>query len=1293
MGESSQTPEEPITLRRAGAEAFDEIEQARVLATVRSRMFDETAAIRLSRYVLVEKIGEGGMGVVYRAFDPSLERQVAVKAVHTTRRDADSTARFMREAKALARFTHPNVVAVHDVGTFDLSDYHGIDELNPHGHTDGEGAFIVMELVDGEDLSAWLESGTRSVSQILDVFAAAGQGLAALHDAGLAHRDFKLSNVLVARDGRVCVADFGLAGAVDLPSTDPSLPPHVSEEITETNEWTRLTQTGAAIGTPAYMSPEQHRGEPADARSDQYAFCVALYRALVGNAPFSGSSSRALLRAKTEQYPPPVRDALRIPQRVTKAMFRGLHPEPGRRFPNVRALLAALGVRPGRTRRRILRALAWPTAAALGIAAAVPLLQPGTLQLEVLDGDQPITEFVLTVDGEATLPGALELSRGRHFVEVTAPGFRPAARAVEISAGSTTMLTINVDPIVGGVDVDVEPHGAILEVDGRDYGSLSDATLRIGAHEIVARAPGYWRDWFTVEVSAETPTKQQVSLIPAVRWSVPASGILANLAWVGDLDGDGRSEVGHQVFHTYTLYDPWRATELYEWELEDFEPVNIQDFDGDGKTDLALITEGRNLEVWNADTSQGPPVRRWQKPEIDANASVTTAEVALGRWAVVLAEPEARAIRAFDGVTGRVLWTRTLETAPHFVDGLGSAAPGKVVALSDDAVVLLDAGSGKTVWSVEHGTSLKGRGKGRHRRFAQVTDSHHPDWRTLIVDVPNVDGGRTLALDLVDGREIWARARGGARITPDVDGDGQGDVALAELLFSGRTGARIHRFRGQFALDGRRAVSLAGEMADVTALPSGEVLAHRRLPAGLRLVGVDDLDGDRRTEILVASTDGRLLVMDWDLDVFAIADLDARTTKALQAQDANGDGAPDLLLEADGPLLLSGTKLRWKRQALAPLRAGGALADFDGDGNVELVASGPERDGGKLRLLDPATGRAMWSVARPGGKDMIRPPVPLCVDGGCDVLVTTPPGVWRVSGRDGSEVAQYRAGEVYAPPLVADLDGDGAQEVIVVTWEKQRTLWVLDEQLRPKQKVELPQGSYAAPLLDDVDEDGRADAVLSLIGGYAAAVSLREPTEVLWTVELGGWAMHTPAKLPRGTGSADYVFTTRNKEIVVVSGSGEIVARREGVAWGSASATVLDVDGDEQPEVFVAGPGGAIRRMTPELEDQWTTVFSPSSRREELLPLGPLQVHDLDGDGKLELVAGWEDGLVMVVSAAHGELRWSFRAGDKIEAPTVIGDADADGIAELFVSSHDRGLYALGARPTTLRTGRTGGKL
>ncbi|MCU1279710.1 MAG: Serine/threonine kinase, partial [bacterium] len=227
------------------------------------------AGEHIGRYRVLEVLGAGGMGVVYGAFDPELQRKVALKLVRAefAELDAELRARLVREAQAMARIRHPNVITVFDVGTFD-------DRL-----------FVAMEIIDGSTMTSWQAARTRSVDEILRVFAAAGAGLAAAHDVGLVHRDFKPDNILIGVDGSVSVMDFGLARPiVALPSEveDTSSPDAM---LTVEGE---LTHAGAVVGTPAYMAPEQMRGEPPDGRADQFSFCVALFEALYGVRPFPG---------------------------------------------------------------------------------------------------------------------------------------------------------------------------------------------------------------------------------------------------------------------------------------------------------------------------------------------------------------------------------------------------------------------------------------------------------------------------------------------------------------------------------------------------------------------------------------------------------------------------------------------------------------------------------------------------------------------------------------------------------------------------------------------------------------------------------------------------------------------------------------------------------------------------------------------------------------------------------------------------------------------------------------------
>ncbi len=288
---------------------------------------------RFGRYVVLRPLGAGGMGEVMLAYDPQLDRRVALKRVRHEASDARQRARLLAEARAMAQLQHPNVAVVHDVGEWN-------DEV-----------FLAMEYIEGLTLRGWLAAAPRDWREIVDVFVKAGEGLRAAHAANLVHRDFKPDNVMIGDDGSLRVLDFGLATALAVERTDAG---GTVDAVT----------TPDTSGTPAYMSPEQFRGQRPDHRSDQFSYCVALYEALYGQRPFVADILPLLMEAvlEREPQPPPPSSA---PAWLFGVIGRGLAKEPDGRFPDMEALLAELRRDRHRARRRVLGGLA-----VAGVAAA-----------------------------------------------------------------------------------------------------------------------------------------------------------------------------------------------------------------------------------------------------------------------------------------------------------------------------------------------------------------------------------------------------------------------------------------------------------------------------------------------------------------------------------------------------------------------------------------------------------------------------------------------------------------------------------------------------------------------------------------------------------------------------------------------------------------------------------------------------------------------------------------------------------------------------------------------------------
>jgi hypothetical protein len=319
--------------------------------------------------VVLDCLGSGGMGVVYRAHDFALDRRVSLKLLRASGKDPEARReRLVSEAQALARVSHPNVLAVHDVGTWE-------DEV-----------YLALEHVEGETLRSWLDRAPRNPAEIRGMFLQAARGLQAIHDAGLVHRDVKPENLLVGRDGRLRVADLGLAITAGSPGPDPG-------------------RETLRPGTPGYMPLEQHRGEPLDARADQFSLAVAIHEALLGARPYgSRGASREALEARLARGPGVEVRSATVPQRLRRALTAALSPDREQRPATLAPLIEALtapGVRKGSTvggslaltasMGVLVLAMVRGNAAPVGIAQAATWLPPAyEFQVDAMDPADPV---------------------------------------------------------------------------------------------------------------------------------------------------------------------------------------------------------------------------------------------------------------------------------------------------------------------------------------------------------------------------------------------------------------------------------------------------------------------------------------------------------------------------------------------------------------------------------------------------------------------------------------------------------------------------------------------------------------------------------------------------------------------------------------------------------------------------------------------------------------------------------------------------------------------------------------
>ncbi len=1333
-----------------GALHWDAIEEHRALAQIEQKMFARARdPVRLSRYLLLRPLGSGGTGVVYDGYDPELARRVAVKVLRAGRKNLESVvrarARFVREAQSIARLSHPNVIAVHDVGTYAPEDLSREARQGLEHGSDDAGVFIVMELVDGHDASTWLERERRGWREVLDVFLAAGQGLAAAHAAGIVHRDFKPGNVLVGEDGRVKVVDFGLAvtygGSVsESPTGDvDTLTPVPSELASLTSSSAgedeppldKLTRTGTLLGTPAYMAPEQHRGEPADQKADQFAFCASLYRGLYGRHAFAGRQVEALFASKIEGKVRPPPDDSRVPAWVHRVVMRGLATEADDRFASMEELLRMLRADPALRWRRAARLVAIPLAVgALGYAGFVAT-RPGRVVVSTGAAGRPVPGVQVYVD-EHELPGGRgEVAAGLHRVRAVAPAYQPVETVVDVSRGGVHEVALELQHEQGVFDLELEPGGGRVLVDGVDYGSrLTNLRVDTGPHEIVARHVGYVDERLSWDAVAGETKRGFVALRKALAWSRPASGTFLFNTWLGDINGDGLDDLVARRFTTLTAYDPWNDRERWRIVLGLSPFFRTCDVDGDGTLDVVTLRAektGVALQAYSGRTQQRRPDPSWSVPlpsvafdtELEhPPGDLTCIPRAGGGDDLGVVLTSGRVMRAAGG-DGSIMWSQMQdEPAVHVLMLEPGSAQPSLVAVGQRGVRAHAADDGHLLWS-------------QPLQVARMDASGEiaPQWHTASERIHNEGQAWAVAADIgferedvlvqaagegaspyalvalsgIDGHELW-RADSAHMVNlaagrlGDADGDGGLDVLLPRgegpdtiNLVSGRSGRTLWS---------RPAVRLARMLATAPELlvveidgnavvlvdgATGRQVANTQVPSPLMATAaVYDWDGDARLDVLLGTRDGVLWAFDTRLRRLGTVPLTIPLSRISADRDANHDGFADILLQARGPAVLVGPKVRWERRPLDAIRATPVVADLDGDRQPEVALFGTLASSNRLEILDARTGLVEASSTASETPIVIRPPAVIRAAQGADLLAVGG-GIKRYSGRDASLLGSFATRTAYASPTVADLDGDGRDEILMVSWQDPGVLYVIDvETLEARWSRELgPTGSFDAPYVGDVDKDGELDLLIATLGGKVLCLS-RDGTPK-WEAEIGGRLNHRPTVADLDADGTQEVMVAPQDDtdpLVVLRGTdGVEIARWPGVASRRTRPLASDLDGDGRPEILTSSEDRGLISLAGDGSIRWRYGFADADGLQPAGTASPV-LADLDRDGRPELIAGFEDGSLHVVDARDGTLVWRFSIGrEEIEASPAVADVDGDGDLEVVIAGHDRQLLCLDHRP------------
>ncbi|MCB9750743.1 MAG: protein kinase [Myxococcales bacterium] len=1242
----------------------------------------------INRLLVLGELGRGARGVVYQAYDPRLDRNVAVKLLRAFG-DPDShhvaRRRLLREAQAMARLSHANVVTVHDVGTVDIDgDVH---------------VFVEMEYVRGETLerrmSRWFaeprwQKGGRW-REIVAVYAAAGEGLAAAHAHGMIHRDFKPANVLITASGQVKVTDFGLVRRVATSDSSASTSRPDPSRVSALD--ISLTKTGALVGTPAYMAPEQYGGVGGDTRMDQFAFCVALWEALYGHRPFDGDTVPSLAHAVLTQSPrAPPASRSRVPARLRRVLERGLSKRPDDRYESMHHLLAALASDPWRSRGVLTFA-----AGALLVASLSLLrwwIEPGSLELQFEDSVSELRALEVRVDG-ALVPSTqerIELRAGAHRVDVVAHDHDPWSAEVSVSRGGTYTLPISLHHETGTLKLSVGPESARVQIDHEVV--AHDIVLNTGRHDLRVSAVGAHEVSLGFLLEKDQVVDLHAHLTRSLIFERSSARAFAR-GRLGDADQDGYEDIWDLDGTTLTAYSPMTGRTLWSRSLSrahEWAFLRMVDIDGDGVVDpislgveagrarlealdsrgLSEKTVGRDARRWVAQTSASELVEAPLAPPVIVELE--------SQRLVVVTSLERRRVSAFDIERGQRRWDAPLP-GESFALTAGSDARGDWIAVAHiGGVTVLDARSGDARWTrevesydEEHLLALNVEDTLEHlgaegRAWLQPAALDDEPGDELVLPVmERALAGELLAVRVRDQRVLWRQRVDNIldlRATPDLDQDGVTELQVARdketQLLGGRDGRPLTSLGTdesvvRWPCDGPP--RLLRQEAGVTQLRAldGEAVGEPLPTRGVVRAVCHDWDGDGRGDLIIATLDvlrafaggrpwrelGSIMLRNEALEISPLGDISA-------------DARPDFLLRGAGPAVVLGARTRWSRDYTTPQYAAPVVTDLNGDGEREVLVFSGSVDGSHyLELLGLLDGRLIASV--PDAGHALRSPlvIPGARAGTQDLIFADVPN---------RRLIRVRGGDLGVEELEVELDQVETSQRVVL------------ERVESYAGVEM---SAAGDWLWVVRHEEKPQLL-----GFTFARS-RELGETLvervrYTARDGGRARPRLAQLDDAPGD-ELVAVVDNGRLVVLDGL------RQTCSWSRWTApdelaegpALIDLDGDGRPELLVSGAreaaprassceDAAARRPPEAAPDLLALNGEDGSLRWRLEDAGSTEVMVIEvSEERARWLLGVSAGLGLWAADPRGELLWSRAEYSDGTTQLRTGDLNGDGRLEV----------------------------